>query len=35
MLGGATDAGLVADPEMIVDAFEKEFRSLKAAAARV
>jgi diacylglycerol O-acyltransferase / wax synthase len=32
MLGVATDEGLVADPEKIVDAFEKEFRSLKAAA---
>jgi hypothetical protein len=28
----ATDEGLVADPEKIVDGFEKEFRSLKAAA---
>jgi diacylglycerol O-acyltransferase / wax synthase len=32
MLGVATDEGLVADPEKIVDAFEKEFRSLKTAA---
>jgi hypothetical protein len=32
MLGVATDEGLIADPEKIVDAFEKEFRSLKAAA---
>ena len=32
MLGIATDEGLVSDPEKIVEAFEKEFRSLKAAA---
>jgi WS/DGAT/MGAT family acyltransferase len=32
MLGVATDEGLVADPEKIVDAFEKEFKSLKSAA---
>src|SRR2546422_9006331 len=32
MLGVATDEGLVPDPERIVDGFEKEFRSLRAAA---
>jgi WS/DGAT/MGAT family acyltransferase len=32
MLGVATDQGLVADPDRIVDGFEKEFRSLKAKA---
>jgi diacylglycerol O-acyltransferase len=32
MLGVATDEGLIADPEKIVDAFEKELRSLKTAA---
>jgi diacylglycerol O-acyltransferase len=32
MLGVATDEGLVANPERIVDAFEKEFRSLSSAA---
>ena len=32
MLGVATDEGLVADPEKIVDGFEREFKSLKKAA---
>ena len=32
MLGVATDAGLVADPEKIVEGFEREFKSLKTAA---
>ena len=32
MLGVATDEGLVADPEKIVDAFEKELKSLRTAA---
>ncbi|TMF19067.1 MAG: WSD1 family O-acyltransferase [Chloroflexi bacterium] len=32
MLGVATDEGLVPDPERIVDGFEKEFKSLRAAA---
>ena len=32
MLGVATDEGLVPDPERIIDSFEKEFKSLRAAA---
>ena len=32
MLGVATDEGLVADPERIVEGFEREFKSLKTAA---
>jgi len=32
MLGVATDEGLVPDLERIVDGFEKEFKSLRAAA---
>src|SRR5882672_10096379 len=32
MLGVANDAGLVPDPERIVDGFEKEFRAVRAAA---
>ena len=32
MLGVATDEGLVPDPERIVDGFQKEFKSLRAAA---
>ena len=32
MLGVATDEGLVPDPEKIIDGFEKEFKSLRAAA---
>ena len=34
MLGVATDEGLVADPEKIVEAFGQEFRALRAAAAK-
>ena len=34
MLGIATDAGLVPDPERIVDSFKVEFEALRAAAAR-
>jgi len=32
MLGVATDEGLVTDPGRIVDRFEKEFKSRRAAA---
>ena len=32
MLGVATDAGLVPDPERIVDGFENEFKALRAKA---
>ena len=32
MLGVASDEGLVPDPERIVEGFEKEFKSLRAAA---
>ncbi len=32
MLGVATDEGLVADPEKIVEAFGQEFHALRAAA---
>ena len=32
MLGVASDEGLVPDPERIVDGFEQEFKSLRAAA---
>ena len=34
MLGVATDEGLVADPEKIVEAFSQEFQALRTAAAR-
>jgi hypothetical protein len=34
MLGIATDAGLVPDPERIVEAFKVEFEALRQAAAR-
>jgi diacylglycerol O-acyltransferase / wax synthase len=35
MLGVATDEGLVADPEKIVEAFGQEFQALRAAAAKM
>jgi WS/DGAT/MGAT family acyltransferase len=35
MLGVATDEGLVADPEKIVEAFDQEFRALRQAARKV
>ena len=34
MLGVATDAGLVPDPERIVEAFKVEFEALREAAAQ-